>query len=295
MSIFDLSALAAAFCVALSNLIAPPAVRHLGPIVFNCWRLGAALLALALITTLRGSWTMFSLSQVLALVGSSLIGITIGDSAVYAAMYRQGPRRASMLYATNAPFAAVLGFVILGEDLGVSKVIGISLVVVGVWIAISYRDPDPTKSAEEVRGSLVPGIAFGLLGGLSAALAALIARPIMAQGVDPFAAAAVRAAVGLVALSVLARVGERRKGVMNIRVLALAAISGLLGMAAGMTLVLFALSMRPIGVVTTLASTTPVLLLPLLWAITRKRPAPQAWLGAVLAVAGVASLSGAFV
>jgi drug/metabolite transporter (DMT)-like permease len=175
-----------------------------------------------------------SSSELLALVTSSLIGIVIGHSAVYATMYRLGPRRTALLYATNAPFAAILGFLVLDETLAASKVIGIVLVVVGVWIAIAYRDKQATGSWEEVRGGLVPGIAFGLAGGFSAALAALIARPVMAGGVDPFAAASVRAAVGLAGLSVLARTGAlRSQAVVTISTLALAAISGLLGMAAG--------------------------------------------------------------
>jgi drug/metabolite transporter (DMT)-like permease len=207
-------------------------------------------------------------------------------------MYRLGPRRAAVLYATNAPFAAVLGFLVLGEELATVKLIGIVLVVVGVWIAVAYRETGPAGHWEEVRGRLGAGIAFGLTGGLSAALAALIARPVMAAGVDPAVAASVRAAVGLHGLIVLACACPlRAHRPVTGHMLALAALSGLLGMAAGMTLVLFALSMRPTGIVTTLASTTPVLLLPLLWLINGKKPAPQAWLGAALAVGGVAVLS----
>ena len=118
----------------------------------------------------------------------------------------------------------------------------------------------------------------------------------MAAGVDPIAAASVRAAVALVGLVVVARArASGSEGAVTAHMLSRAALSGLLGMAVGMTLVLFALSMRPTGVVTTLASTTPVLLLPLVWLVGRKRPAPQAWLDAALAVAGVAALSGVFV
>src|SRR5215470_15405893 len=109
MSLFDIAALGAALCVALSNLISPPAIRHFGPVVFNCWRLAAAIGALVIVTTLRGSWAVFSFADLVALVTSSIIGIVVGDSAVYAAMARLGPRRTALLYATNAPFAALFG------------------------------------------------------------------------------------------------------------------------------------------------------------------------------------------
>ena len=294
MSVSDAAALTAALCVALSNLIAPAAIRHFGPVVFNCWRLSAALLALLLLTTLRGAWTMISLADLAALVISSVVGIVIGDSAIYAAMQRLGPRRAAVLYATNAPFAATLGFLFLGEKLPTLKVVGIALVVVGVWIAIAYRENNSVGHWEEIRGRPIVGAAFGLTGGFSAALAAFIARPVMAAGVDPIAAASVRGAVGLLGLALLARLqGAPPVELAEARMLTRAALSGILGMAAGMTLVLFALAMRPTGIVTTLASTTPVLLLPLLL-VSRKRPAPQAWFGAVLTVAGIAALADLF-
>ena len=42
----------------------------------------------------------------------------------------------------------------------------------------------------------------------------------------------------------------------------------------------------PAGLVSTLSATSPILILPVLWVVTRDRPATGAWLGAALAVAG---------
>ena len=50
-------------------------------------------------------------------------------------------------------------------------------------------------------------------------------------------------------------------------------------------------SMRPVGVVSTLSSMTPVLILPLLWLVHGDRPAPLAWIGALVAVMGVSAIS----
>ena len=69
------------------------------------------------------------------------------------------------------------------------------------------------------------------------------------------------------------------------------AASGLLGMGIGMTLVLFGLSGQSVGIVSTLASTTPIVILPLLWWTTGVRPAPAAWLGAACAVMGAAAIA----
>ena len=50
----DLAALAAAFSIAVSNIIAPSAVRQLGPVRFNAIRLAAAFLTMLALVTLRG-------------------------------------------------------------------------------------------------------------------------------------------------------------------------------------------------------------------------------------------------
>src|SRR5690348_11966456 len=108
--LYDLAAVAAAVSIAFSNLIAPPAIRHLGPVVFNCWRLAAALLALLGVVAARAGWSWPPIGQLLALAVSSGFGIITADSCFYAAMARLGPRRTSVLYASWAAFAALLGY-----------------------------------------------------------------------------------------------------------------------------------------------------------------------------------------
>lgn len=55
-----------------------------------------------------------------------------------------------------------------------------------------------------------------------------------------------------------------------------------------MTLLLYALSGGKAGIGSTLSATSPVILLPMLWARTGERPAAGAWAGAALVVAGMA-------
>ncbi len=292
---YDFAALAAAVSVALSNLISPLAIRHLGPVVFNCWRLGAALFALVLLVALRGGWALPSTSQILALAVSSAVGIVIGDSCIYAAMGHLGPRRTAVLYTTWAPFAALLGYLILGETLSFTKIIGMGLVVSGILLAIVYRSPKDLRSLDQIHGSLSVGILFGLLGGISAAGAALIARPVMANGVDPALASAIRAGAGLMGLLTVSWISPfQGRDRITPSIVLRSAASGLLGMGVGMTLVLFALSGRPVGVVSTLSSTTPVVILPLLWLAHGARPTTAAWIGAALAVVGVALIAGGY-
>ncbi len=59
-------------------------------------------------------------------------------------------------------------------------------------------------------------------------------------------------------------------------------------MVLGKTLVLIALTGGDPGIVSVLVSTSPAIQLPLIWLVTRERPAAGAWGGAVLAAVGTA-------
>lgn len=286
----ELAALGTAIAIAVSHVVATSATRHFGAFAFNRWRLLAALAILLPASLLRGGWDTIPLSAAGVLALSGVIGIVLGDTAVYGCVARLGPRRAGLLYALNAPLTALLGFALLGEHLAAAKVLGIGMVAAGVTLAIAY----PSKESvgwEYVEGRYLLGIALGLVGGLGHATAVLIARPVMASGADPATAAGLRIAValaGLVALTALPFRIFRSTGNWSPRQFGRAAISGWLGTGIGMTLMLFALANGPAGIVATLASTTPIFLLPMLWSVTRSPPALPAWVGAALAVAGTA-------
>lgn len=287
-AVAEIAALGAALCVALSNIIATPATRHFGPFAFNRWRLLSALVILVVVATLRSGFTDVLVGQTLMLGLSAIVGIVIGDTAIYAAMARIGPRRTALLYATYAPISAVLAVFALDERLEGMTFVGITLVVAGVCLAVYYRDLPHAVEFEEVHGNYAVGIGFGLLGALGAAGAMLIMRPVMSAGADAAAAACIRIAVALPALYGLALVPNiRAPRSATLPMLAIAALAGALGMGGGMTLLLFALSNGAVGTTTALASTTPIMLLPLLWIVSGVRPDWRAWVGATLAFGGV--------
>ena len=57
-------------------------------------------------------------------------------------------------------------------------------------------------------------------------------------------------------------------------------------MALGMSLLLIALQQADAGIVATLSSTSPVMILFLIWLVTKKIPTTGAWIGTVLAIIG---------
>lgn len=287
---YDLLALAAAACWATGAILAVAPARHLGSLAFNRWRLAIVAVLLWTATLATGGWQSLTPAQLGAMVLSGLVGIFIGDTALFAAMNRLGPRRTGVLFATHALFTPLLAWLLLDERLGAQGLLGGALTVAGVMAAVLLgRRAEEAHDWESDRGDVRVGVALALVSALCQAGGTLLAKPAMAAGVDPLAAAAVRISTGFALHGLLLVLGvgaARALQPMNWRVLGQTASNGLIAVGLGMTLVLLALRHGNTGMVAILSSVSPVLVLPLLWWRLGRAPAPAAWLGAALTVLG---------
>jgi drug/metabolite transporter (DMT)-like permease len=288
--IFYLAALGAALCWAVSAILSANPSAALGSIAFVRIRMTMVFFMLATALLVTGGWRTVAASHITLSLISGLIGILAGDAALFAAMNRLGPRRAGILFASNAIFSVILGWLFLQEKLGMLTLTGIAIALAGVALAILFgKRQNDAHQWEAVKGPLLTGIAIGLFSGLCQAVGSIIARPVMATGVDPIAIAAIRVGIASLGLTIAMFAGvksARAKTTLTPRLAAQVALSGFAAMGVGMTLLLFALSGGEVGVVATLSATTPALVLPLLWWKTGDMPPPLAWLGAALVVAG---------
>lgn len=286
----ELAALGTATCWATTGLLASDAVRVLGAFHFNLWRQGFVTVVLLAVVALGGHWAGLDGTTVAVLAASGIIGILLGDTFNFAAVGRLGPRRAGAVFALNAPMAAVLSWAFLNERLSLQAAAGIALTAAGVAVAILGRPRADAHRLETLRGALLPGLIFGLLAALGQATGSLVARPVMAAGLDPWLASLVRVGasglvMGLVAATPMA---PPRPAQVSRLVVGLTAATALIGLLMGMTLFLFALQGAQTGIIATLSATSPVIILPLLWLRTGQRPTATSWAGALMAVAGLA-------
>jgi uncharacterized membrane protein len=262
----------------------------LGAFAFTRWRMGLVFMMLAPVALINGAWHSISGAQAGVLMVSGLIGIFVGDTALFASMNRLGPRRTGVLFATHALFSALLGFWVLDERMGAQALLGGTLVVGGVMTAIALGSrKDESHALEQVRGHVPFGVAMGLLAALCQAAGSLIAKPVMASGVDPVAGTVIRVGATCAAHLVLLWAGAgvaRTQGALSGPVLGKVALSGMIGMGLGMSLILLALQHGNVGLVGILSSVSPVLVLPLLWWRLGRAPAQGAWWGAGLTVVG---------
>lgn len=288
----ELLAALAALCWAIGSLFSATASSRMGAFAFTRWRLFFALTLLWALAGWTGQWRSLDVQALGLLVLSGLIGIFIGDTALFACMNRLGPRRSGVLFATHALFSGVLAWVVLGETLWGWTLAGSALLVSGVMVAIAWgRRADESHAWEDTRGQLAVGVALGLLAAVCQSVATLMIKPLMATGIDPVAASAVRTSASFVAHLALLWGGlglARVQQPLDAHTLFHTWASAAVAMALGMTLILAALRQGQANLVGILSSLTPVLLLPLLWLAYRRRPAAGAWVGAAMAVLGSA-------
>ncbi|MCG9684653.1 DMT family transporter [Vibrio sp. Isolate23] len=291
---FEWLALAAAFLWAVASLLSVGPAQHLGTFAYSRWRMGCTSVILASMALFTGGWATVETSAISAMALSGLIGIFVGDTALFACLNRMGPRQAGLLFSCHAVFSAILGYFLFSETMTNIELIGSALVFSGVLTAIFFgRKGQSTNHLESVKGSIWFGISLGLVAAQCQALGGIIAKPVMQTAIDPVAASAIRMMAAFAAHCLFFLSGAKLAKAtlpMNLRLFAITALNGFLAMAVGMTLILYALQEGNVGMVALLSSTTPIMLLPILWIYTKKRPNRFAWLGAILAVVGTGLL-----
>ncbi|MFO0560929.1 MAG: DMT family transporter [Polyangiales bacterium] len=302
MPIGETFALAAALCWAIGSVLFSRIGKTVSPAAMNLMKCltAATLLTLARIA-LAASTTPLHLTarSSLLLATSAVIGLTIGDTAYFAAMVRIGAPRAVLLLSA-APVFATVGGALLGETLSLRTALAIALTLAGIALAVTSRDDErdahPLADDTVDRRTQRSGVAFGLLAALCQAAGSLLSRRAMADGIDPLAAAAGRVGIGAAALLVSAVIfGRAREWTRELAAdfaWAKVALASIVGTFAGIWMAQIALARSAsTGVATTLLATSPIFALPLAHFIGHERTRARAVIGAVVAVSGVALMT----
>ena len=283
-------ALLAAFSWSISSLISADITRILGGIGFNRLRLIFVSIMLLSYATFQKTWDTINIEYLNVIIVSGVIGIFLGDTLLFMALKRIGPRRNNILFSLAAPFTVILNILALQQKMSLIEITGCILVFIGVVVAISYGNSKNNNHRWElIEGSIKIGILFGTLAALCQSIGLIMMKPILDQGADPIASAAIRCTISALLLS-LTYISKSNLIGSNINfttsTILKTIISGFLGMALGMSLLLIALQKADAGIVATLSSTSPIMILFLLWIITKKIPSIGAWIGTIIAIIG---------
>jgi len=291
-------ALVAAMIFAWTSLFFTIAGQRLTVTTVNLLRLPGAVLCLgAMHLVLRGRLWPEGLAPVDMLwIGvSGIVGLAVGDSALFKAFTLVGPRRGMTVMALAPVFTAVFAWLALDERLGGLAIVGIVVAITGVMIAAFGKDEGggvfgALSPAIRRRGFLLAGI-----GALGQGLGVVFAKMGMTgSDVDPLGATLVRLSWATVAfwLVVIPRLDIQltRKQLRDRRGVAALVTAILMGPFISVWISLVAIRHTEAGVAQTLLGMVPVFVMLPAWLVHRDRPSPLSLMGILVAVAGGALL-----
>ena len=280
----------AALCWAVASLISADVTRKIGGLAFNRLRLFFVSIMLIGYTFYLDTWNTINHEFLFTILFSGIIGIFLGDTLLFIALQKIGPRRNNILFSLAAPFTVILNIIFLNEIMSTINLIGCIIVFCGVVVAIAYgNSKDKNHRWEVVEGNIYIGVSLGIGAALCQAIGLIMMKPILTMGADPIASAALRTAISFVFLAFTFFLNYKifnTKTNLSIKIVGQSILSGFLGMALGMSLLLIALKYADAGIVATLSSTSPIMILFLIWLLTKKIPTIGAWIGTVLAIIG---------
>lgn len=236
-----------------------------------------------------GAWLEAPSSALWLLVGSGIVGLTFGDTALFAAVGRIGAHRTLLLQTLSPIFTALIAFGWQGELPGLQQTAGALLILAGVAIVIG----PPHRARTAMAAGAAAGIALGVLAALGQAAGIVLAKEAM-EVVPSMPASVVRlaaASIGLVVLALFAGRTARVRGLLGDRAaLGRVVPATFLGTYLAMFLFMAGIALAPAAVAAVLLATSPVFSLFLEAIVERKPITLSGASGTLLAVAGVALL-----
>jgi drug/metabolite transporter (DMT)-like permease len=203
-----------------TSLAFTAAGRRLGPTIVNSARILLAIfLHAATFRLLTGGWIPDVVGrQVMFLALSGIIGLSIGDQALFTAFVDIGPRLAMLVMTTAPLMAAAFGWVVLEEAISGVACLGMAMTIGGVaWVVMERGQLDRTG----VTHHRVRGIALAVVASACQAGGLLLSKQGMGHGwlpadhrLDPQAATLLRmvfAGLGMVPILGLHAARERRR------------------------------------------------------------------------------------
>jgi drug/metabolite transporter (DMT)-like permease len=286
----------------ISPICFAAAGRRIGSFNVNLLRLIGASAILAVIAWLHSLQTGGALLRLpgtglLWLALSGVAGLAVGDAFYLKALTMIGARRTTQMLTLAPAVSLVLAWVLLGERLGTPTLLGIGLILSGLAWSTGHemrcnRAPSVEPGTVSPKGIVIAAIATIFHGsGAVMSRQAFLAAP----GMDPVSAALARVTSAAVVLALAAcvtgRAREAKKGLFAGGAGKALLLGTLAGPVIGMIFYIGAFKHAPAGVVSTLSSMSPLLIIPVVALRYRTRPPREAVLGAVVSVAGVAVMA----
>lgn len=288
----EIAALTTALLWAGTSLFFSAASQRVGSATVNLTRLMLATVYLTLTVGIMGiPWTL-SPTQILLFAVSGWIGLIFGDGFLFLAFERIGPRLSMLVMSLSPAIAAVLAYIVLGERLSAIGIVGIVVTVAGIAMVVTEK-----RGGSTGQDRISPlGLLYAFFGALGQGVGLIFVKmAFMEHEVPSLLATLVRIVSAVVVLLPWLLFVKRIKNPLTAfrrdsRAFGFTIGGSIIGPYLGITLSLVSVQHAPLGIASTLMSTTPIMLLPMTRWMHGERHSWIALLGAAVAVGGVALL-----
>jgi len=230
----------------------------------------------------------FSAATYLCLLLSGAIGYFLTDSMLFRAYIYIGAREALVFLTLSPITSAILSYLFLSQKLNALQILAIALILLGIVVMVAGEGKLQKDRRLLVKGILLSSFA-GVLQGVSYmfALFALEDVPAVSSNL-------LRNLGGLISFLLFIpfqRNYRREAGkILDRRIFPILALNVVIGPALGMCSQLYAMTLLPVGVVSAIGQTSPILILPYEILVMKKRVSLCSVLGTLISIAGVAML-----
>lgn len=275
------AAILASFGWASGALLAETPARRLGSLEFTRIQMVFCAALITVIAAATGQWHGTAWELWPSFLASTLVGTICGNLAMAACLRRGGAQITELVLMSKVPFAAGIGWVLLGETLTPRETLGAGIVLAGLALAIGL--PDAAK-ARAPRAAVI----FGLIAASTYAFGYVILKPALLAGTSPLAVSGIRLMIEahIVSLIALWPTPDAPRTPLTPRLLGQTLLPGTIAYVGSASLLMFALTHAPSGLALLLGALSPLFVLPLAWLRDGTRPSKPALLGTVLALLG---------
>jgi drug/metabolite transporter (DMT)-like permease len=294
------AALFAALLWTANAILFSAAGKRIGSVGVNAFRILVAVLFLAVthIIILGTLIPAANSAQWFWMGISGIVGLGIGDFALFAAYVIIGPKRSLLLMAL-APVSSVIGgYLMLNEELGPLALLGIAITLMGIVIVIMEKKEDKNDFKIE-EGKKTYGFVLGVIAAVGQGVGLVISKYGMVTvadepdvALDPLSATMIRMIIAAIfiwiSILVVGRIPRTIRSLKDRQALKLTSAGAFVGPFLGVWLSMVAVMYTEAGIAMTLMSLMPVFIIPTVFLIYREKTSMRGMIGAFIAVLGVA-------
>jgi drug/metabolite transporter (DMT)-like permease len=292
----EIAALVTAVCWAISSIFFTSSSKEIGAVPVNRIRLVFAVVFLLIThTALTGQLLPLSAEpeRWLWLGLSGIVGLILGDTFLFQAFALIGNRLGTLIMASVPVISSLEAWLFLGETLELKSILGIVVCVGGIVIVMLERNPNANGNSRHERRQYGLGIIYAFGGAVGQASGLILAKMGLAGNFPSISGVMIRMLTAMVVMWVITIAMRQvkqtlQKAFQNPATLRNIAGGSLVGPFIGVWLSQIAVQNTYVGIASTLMAMTPVVMLPIAKWYYKENLSWRAFLGTVIALAGVA-------